>query len=195
MFHQNSLQMKSTKGILFIVSILAASPFFYSCSSNKNIVFFNNTYKRYEVKETQPSLSHGESATNHGERPAKSENSAGRKEHSRAEAPINNTVSNNTPEINAWSKNLSEDPIQNKKLNKEEKKAIKKQIREAVKTNKKSETNINKLLLVIIAILLPPVAVALVDGIGGPFLLSILLTLLFYIPGLIYALFRIFRKQ
>ncbi|MFN6946893.1 MAG: YqaE/Pmp3 family membrane protein [Cytophagaceae bacterium] len=43
-------------------------------------------------------------------------------------------------------------------------------------------------MLVIIAILLPPLAVALVRGIGGAFILNIILTLLFYIPGLIHAL-------
>lgn len=47
-------------------------------------------------------------------------------------------------------------------------------------------------LLVILAIILPPLAVLLVDGIGLSFLLSILLTLLFWLPGIIYALIRIF---
>lgn len=68
---------------------------------------------------------------------------------------------------------------------------LKKQVKEMAQT---SETEINTILLVIIAILLPPVAVLLVDGLSGPFWLSILLTLLLYLPGLIYALFRIFRK-
>ncbi|MBX9852254.1 MAG: YqaE/Pmp3 family membrane protein [Cytophagaceae bacterium] len=59
--------------------------------------------------------------------------------------------------------------------------------------NDGNETGLGKVVLVIIAILLPPLAVALVDGLTGPFWLSIVLTLLFYLPGLIYALFRIFR--
>lgn len=46
----------------------------------------------------------------------------------------------------------------------------------------------NKVLLVIIAILLPPLAVGLKAGIGLPLVLNIVLTLLFYIPGLIHAL-------
>jgi uncharacterized membrane protein YqaE (UPF0057 family) len=47
----------------------------------------------------------------------------------------------------------------------------------------------NTLLLVILAILLPPLAVALHEGgINGKFWLSLLLTLLFWIPGVIYAL-------
>jgi uncharacterized membrane protein YqaE (UPF0057 family) len=55
--------------------------------------------------------------------------------------------------------------------------------------------NINTLLLVIIAILLPPLAVGLHDrGLSTRFWISLLLTLLFYIPGLIYALIVILGK-
>ncbi len=55
------------------------------------------------------------------------------------------------------------------------------------------ETPTNKLLLVIVAILLPPLAVALRDGLGGHFILNIVLWLLFYIPGLIHALYIVLR--
>lgn len=48
----------------------------------------------------------------------------------------------------------------------------------------------NKLLLVIIAILLPPLAVGLRDGIGASFWINILLTLVgFYVLGLLHALY------
>lgn len=46
----------------------------------------------------------------------------------------------------------------------------------------------NKLLLIIVAILLPPLAVAMKDGVGKSLVINIILTLLFYIPGLIHAL-------
>lgn len=46
----------------------------------------------------------------------------------------------------------------------------------------------NKLLLVIIAILLPPVAVFLKSGVGKDLLINIILCLLFFIPGLLHAL-------
>ena len=46
----------------------------------------------------------------------------------------------------------------------------------------------NKLLLVILAILLPPLAVGLKRGIGGSLILNIILTIIFYLPGLIHAL-------
>ncbi|NDK54396.1 YqaE/Pmp3 family membrane protein [Pontibacter sp. BT213] len=41
---------------------------------------------------------------------------------------------------------------------------------------------------IILAVLLPPLAVFLHDGIGTSFWISLILTLLFWIPGVIYAL-------
>ncbi|HKL39835.1 MAG TPA: YqaE/Pmp3 family membrane protein [Cryomorphaceae bacterium] len=65
----------------------------------------------------------------------------------------------------------------------------------------KSRTNLNyspaatmaasgeaTLLVIILTILLPPLGVALVFGIGTEFWISLILTLLFYVPGLIYSL-------
>lgn len=51
----------------------------------------------------------------------------------------------------------------------------------------------NKLLLVIIAILLPPVAVGIKDGIGLHLVVNILLCIFFWLPGLIHALWRVLR--
>jgi uncharacterized membrane protein YqaE (UPF0057 family) len=51
------------------------------------------------------------------------------------------------------------------------------------------EASTNKILLAILAIILPPLAVGLHEGaLNGKFWLSVLLTLLFWIPGVIYAL-------
>lgn len=47
----------------------------------------------------------------------------------------------------------------------------------------------NKVLLIIIAFFLPPLAVGLKRGIGGALVLSIILTLLFWIPGFIHAIY------
>lgn len=44
------------------------------------------------------------------------------------------------------------------------------------------------ILYIILAILIPPLAVGLLYGITGKFWISLLLTLLFYIPGMIYSL-------
>jgi uncharacterized membrane protein YqaE (UPF0057 family) len=50
----------------------------------------------------------------------------------------------------------------------------------------------NKLLMIIVAVILPPLAVALDSGLSKQFWISLVLTLLFYLPGLIYALYVIF---
>lgn len=52
-----------------------------------------------------------------------------------------------------------------------------------------ADQDTNKLLLVIIAILLPPVAVGLKRGIGVALFANILLTLLFWLPGFVHALY------
>ena len=79
-----------------------------------------------------------------------------------------------------------------RELSKKEKKAKLKDVKKAVKSykaSKKADSDISTLLLVIIAILLPPLAVFLHQGeINSRFWISLLLTLLFYLPGLIYAL-------
>ena len=48
--------------------------------------------------------------------------------------------------------------------------------------------NTNKILLVVLAFLLPPAAVALRDGIGTSFVINLILTLFMWIPGVIHAL-------
>ncbi|RTL61077.1 MAG: YqaE/Pmp3 family membrane protein [Sphingobacteriales bacterium] len=69
-----------------------------------------------------------------------------------------------------------------------------KEVKQAVKDFKKNKRNggeadTNTLLLVILAILLPPLAVYLHEGqINTKFWISLLLTILFWIPGVIYAL-------
>lgn len=51
------------------------------------------------------------------------------------------------------------------------------------------------ILLVIITILLPPLGVGLAKGIGTPFWIDLILTLLFYFPGLIYGLIVILSNS
>jgi len=52
-----------------------------------------------------------------------------------------------------------------------------------------------KLLLIILAILLPPAAVAIKRGLGMQFVLSIVLTLLAWVPGVIHAVIVIFADD
>jgi uncharacterized membrane protein YqaE (UPF0057 family) len=81
-----------------------------------------------------------------------------------------------------------------KSLSKKERKARIKESKKAIKQFKAdkragAEPSENTVLLVILAILLPPLAVYLHEGeINSRFWISILLTLLFWIPGVVYAL-------
>lgn len=79
---------------------------------------------------------------------------------------------------------------QERKALKKEAKAERKELRQQLKeTFRKTTASDNTLLLVIIAIFLPWLAVLLHQGkANGKFWLSLLLWLLFYLPGLIYAL-------
>ncbi|MBD1568738.1 YqaE/Pmp3 family membrane protein [Aliivibrio sp. S10_S31] len=46
----------------------------------------------------------------------------------------------------------------------------------------------NKLFLIILCVLLPPLGVFFAKGVGKDLLINIILTLLFWIPGMIHAL-------
>lgn len=73
-----------------------------------------------------------------------------------------------------------------RELKREQTKAVK----QAIQDHKNSaDSDINLLLLVIITILIPPLGVFLHQGeINSKFWLSLLLTILFFVPGLIYSL-------
>ncbi|MFK8162795.1 MAG: YqaE/Pmp3 family membrane protein [Lewinella sp.] len=75
-----------------------------------------------------------------------------------------------------------------KKAQKQEMKEAVKQYKQDVKNGTRA-TDDNTILLVILAILLPPVAVLVhQEELNSKFWIALLLTLLFYLPGLIYAL-------
>lgn len=98
--------------------------------------------------------------------------------------PVNETPAPNVRDVVSSFKSLS------KKEKKERFKEVKKELKEYKKLKKSgAEPSTNKLLLVILAILLPPLAVYLHQGeINSKFWISLLLTLLFWLPGVIYAL-------
>ncbi|MBC8282824.1 MAG: YqaE/Pmp3 family membrane protein [Nitrospinae bacterium] len=49
----------------------------------------------------------------------------------------------------------------------------------------------NKLIIIVAAVLLPPLAVFLKKGIGKAFILNLILTLFFFIPGIIHAVWLV----
>jgi uncharacterized membrane protein YqaE (UPF0057 family) len=77
-----------------------------------------------------------------------------------------------------------------KKEKRERIRDVKKEIKNFKKEKRKgADADTNTLLLVILAILLPPLAVYLHQGeINTKFWISLILTLLFWLPGVIYAL-------
>ncbi len=52
-----------------------------------------------------------------------------------------------------------------------------------------------KIVQIVAAVLLPPLAVFLKRGIGGSFLLAILLTVIAWVPGVIYALWVVLSGE
>ena len=77
-----------------------------------------------------------------------------------------------------------------KKERKERVREAKKQLKQLKKDKKEGRSgDVDKVILIILAILLPPLAVYLHQGeINSKFWISLLLTLLFILPGIIYAL-------
>ncbi len=49
----------------------------------------------------------------------------------------------------------------------------------------------NKLVLIILALLLPPVAVFLNNGVGKDLIINIILSVLFFVPGMLHALWLV----
>lgn len=172
---------------LYALIIFSCVFAFYSCNSKKT-GFFQNSYENYRVIKNPEQPSQKDMFASNASVEIKSNETkvSGENIHSLKEAKGKDFQTL----TNTGKSEIKDVP----KLSKEQKKQVKKEIKQIVKKAKETDSDMNVLLLVIIAILLPPVAVALVDGITGPFWLSILLTLLFYLPGLIYALYRIFRE-
>ncbi|WP_245652277.1 YqaE/Pmp3 family membrane protein [Rufibacter tibetensis] len=69
-------------------------------------------------------------------------------------------------------------------MTKAEKKEFRKEVRSALRETNDAGTVVK----IILAILIPPLAVFLHEGLGSRFWISLLLTLLFIIPGIVYAL-------
>lgn len=107
-----------------------------------------------------------------------------------AETSVNPNEINNVPAASDVKAAMEQFKSLSKSERRDKIKEVKKQLRE-LKAQKQdnSAPSTNTALLVILAILLPPLAVYLHQGeINGKFWLSLLLTLLFFLPGVIYAL-------
>lgn len=57
-----------------------------------------------------------------------------------------------------------------------------------------ADINVSDLLLIVIAIFLPPICALLTDGCGAQFCINVILTILGFIPGLIHAIWLVYRQ-
>ena len=179
MAHLTKSSMKKNHYSILIIFTTILSGTFFSCSS-KSIGFSN------QIKEKSVRSSFAQAKQMSAE-------CKGASQVKLTEQAINKETKHEETSLLTRKTNSPVD-IESKSAAKEDRKEIRKEIKETLKMDKGNDSGLGKGVLVIIAILLPPLAVALVDGITGPFWLDIALTLLFYLPGLIYALFRIFRQ-
>jgi len=102
---------------------------------------------------------------------------------------VSNVTNGGTPDAKTVQEAVAAFKALSKKEKKERFREVKKTIREYKAKKKAGEPSTNTVLLAILAVLLPPLAVYLHEGeINGKFWLSLLLTLLFFVPGVIYAL-------
>ncbi len=111
---------------------------------------------------------------------------------------LQSEVANSTKQTSTNSKYanvMSETSTMSKAEIKQLKKDIRKEIKQELKASAAAQDGASGLpmwLIAIFCIILPPLAVGLELGIGTPFWINILLTLLFWIPGIIHAFIVIF---
>jgi len=74
-----------------------------------------------------------------------------------------------------------------KKETRKVKKKIRKEIKKEVKALKRQDAGDDYVVMMILAIIIPPLGVGLTYGITGEFWLSLILTLIFWLPGAIYS--------
>lgn len=68
-------------------------------------------------------------------------------------------------------------------------------LRAGTRACNRSGATVSNLVKILLAIFLPPVAVLMNNGIGLQFLLNILLTIFFVLPGTIHALWLVLRDR
>jgi len=194
------------RNLLFALTAFAAAQLLFSCSPSTNEGFSKRKYfdfewekKEYvkagqEKKSTPETLSSNE-AVIAMEEPAVGEAPAASMEPAAivpAQEPVKTAPVKKQKEkkVNAPVAE-SKAPVMGAKegLSFGEKMLVRKMEKIAEKQQQNNSQRVETILLVILAVLLPPLAVFLVKGISTEFWISVLLTILFYLPGIIYALF------
>jgi len=80
--------------------------------------------------------------------------------------------------------------VERRAIRKEKKKlrkSIKKEVKEEIKMLKQQDASDDYVLMMVLAIIIPPLGVGLTYGITAEFWISLILTLIFWLPGAIYS--------
>lgn len=185
--------MKNLKNYFSIAMIAILGLFVTSCSTTINVAkkkhgngYYVNISKSSEVVNAKQSTKKTPVKTTKTEIAAISQVSA----NPEVVVEITKIEKEEKLVISETSSNIVTNSISKKNSSK---KQLKKSKRLAKKIAKAKNTSNNSgdektLLLLILAILLPPLAVFLVKGLNIQFWISLLLTFLFWLPGVIYAL-------
>ena len=191
------------KSLLNLVFVLVAAQLLFACSSAKYYEFaghkqapYHDMKKPANTQEVAPEISLSEVALAAAEEKAEEKSKAEPVLEASAAipaapaapapkmAPIAPAAVEEVTVTEAEALAMAKERLAS--MTKAEKKEFKKEVREALKQDRRSgELSIIKIIL---AVLLPPLAVFLHVGIGTQFWISLILTLLFWIPGVIYAL-------
>ncbi len=167
----------------------------FGACSPKYGAHFNNSTQFYEA----PKLDHQEKLTQFENSPERSQVEIDAEKLTANKEPV--VLPQTPPKVRELVKEYEEKAaaIEAKDLStKEEKKALKKEskkvkkklnkeLKKNIKALKQQDADADYVVMMILAIIIPPLGVGLTYGITGEFWLSLLLTIIFWLPGAIYS--------
>lgn len=187
------------KNLLQFVFVLLVGQFLFSCNSAKYYEFAASNQTPYKVakqKVTQEATTAETTTVTEIALAAAHENETKKQVAPMLEASntpavadpvktpkaVNEVVAPENTLTEAAAIAMAKERVEN--MTSSEKKAFKKELKEVMRQDRGSANIVE----IILAIFIPPLAVFLHDGLGNTFWISLLLTLLFLLPGIIYAL-------
>ena len=187
--------MKKNNSILTIASIMLFGVALSSCSLTKDNNFNSRKYTHFKKGEATVEINYSKKEINNEIKPAQTAGNEIADISGKSVVMTNLTAS---PAYNFQQENYSKNNMNTADANTIlTKTTIKEKVKRAGKyvmshmaksaATASVSANGDGLLLCILAIFLPPLAVFLAAGIGSEFWIDLLLTFLFWIPGVIYA--------
>lgn len=199
------------KSLLHLVVVLALGQFLFSCSSAEYYKFSPDKPEAYNTVKQKPAPAVEEVEEVEPTTIAEIALAANEEKEAKAAAePILEANAKTTPAVAPRkSADVAAAPVAKEEINFEKRemtvaeaealamakerlsnmtKAEKKELKKEVKEMMRQSGSRTSVVEIILAILLPPLAVFLHDGIGTSFWINIILTLLFVLPGIIHAL-------